>query len=236
MTMLTEAQVTLIDLGSIAFHLEEQQFFSIDHPYLPAMEYFTSPELARELLRPGYQDHDWRSDNFVDLPHDVHQLTLWKFAVIVYGILHGFWPWDNPSPHETDLLDYDGDIFDERVNQRRLRMIYHDVPINQNLSQDCKDVLSAMLARNPTDRPNLEALQGFPWFNQWKYENRTWERPYSAIYEDRRSPSTASSTDSSSKSSPGEEIRQGVPSSRGVWQFSRYPMDDSRRWREHERH
>lgn len=210
-------------------------FFYNRYTYLPSQENFMSPEMAQELLRPKYAKEDWTRQGSVRMPHDQRQVTMWKFAVIVYGILHGFWPWDKPGQYDWDLLGYQGDASEERVLHRRLNMIYNDVPINENLSQDCKDVLSAMLSRNPTERPSLEALGGYPWFQQWVHEDGTFARPYSAAYEEHWSHSATEPAQARPMQRPNTDPERPVYQVE-PWRFSRYPIDDSRRWREYVGH
>ncbi|KAJ5587508.1 uncharacterized protein N7459_003273 [Penicillium hispanicum] len=170
--------VTIIDLGDCVFGLEEEDFWENICGSLPFQEYQMSPELARELHRPNIVIHECSAHAY--LPHDRRQEVLWKYGVLIYGILHGYWPWDTPPPqgHDVDLLDYQF-VSEERIWDRRRRMLSEDVPIDPTLSPDCRDVLQALLAMDPAKRPSLETLTQFAWFRQWKYANHRFVRPFS---------------------------------------------------------
>lgn len=154
--------------------------------YLPFQEYQMSPELAVALAATG-QKNEGSGLVWVKCPHDGRQRVLWKLAVLIYGMLHGFWPWDNPPPsgHPHNLLHYDGDTSNKRTSNRRRRIINAELPIDENLSQDCKVVLRAMFRKNPANRPSHAVLQTFPWFRQPATWNQIFERPFSqAFYHD----------------------------------------------------
>lgn len=153
--------------------------------YLPFQEYQMSPELAIHLAA-TCQRYQYSWPEWVDFPHDARHRILWKLGVIFYGMLHGFWPWDNPvqGRYVELLLDYDGGTSDRRVNERRRRIINRPLPINGNLSQSCKDVLRAMFRKNPADRPSLAELLRFPWFRQWATRGQIFKRPFSQAFHD----------------------------------------------------
>lgn len=136
-----------------------------------------SPELAKVLSVKG-----WFKARPADT-HDTRQVILWKFGVIVFGILHGYWPWDDHREGRINLLEF-GNIGSEaeipRVIERRARIMNDPLLLDETLSQDCKDVLRAMLAPNPKNRPSLRELaESYPWFLQWTFVDRVWRRPYS---------------------------------------------------------
>lgn len=83
----------------------------------------------------------------------------------LYEILHGFWPWDNPPTggHRQDLLPFNGRSNNQRVSQRRDDIMSMKLPIDESLSQDCADVLQALLNKRPADRPSLAELETFPY-------------------------------------------------------------------------
>lgn len=101
---------------------------------------------------------------WVRLTHDVRQEALW-IDVILYGILHGFWPWDKPPTggHRQDLLHFNGSSNSQKVSQQRDDIISMKLPIDESLSQDCADVLQAILNKRPADRPSLAELETFPY-------------------------------------------------------------------------
>ncbi|KAJ5256734.1 hypothetical protein N7478_012838 [Penicillium angulare] len=92
-----QLNVQLIDLGNVFFGLDERDFFDRRYAYLPFQEYQMSPELLEVVLRPENEGRDWRDEPWLTLPNDVRRTLLWKFGVIIDGLLHGYWPWDNPS-------------------------------------------------------------------------------------------------------------------------------------------
>ncbi|KAJ5657269.1 uncharacterized protein N7484_000918 [Penicillium longicatenatum] len=177
--------VQLIDLGNVWFGLDDGDFISYTYAYLPFQEYQMLPELAEVLFRPENRERDLRTNIWVEFENDVRQITLWKYGVIVYGFLHGYWPWDNPPAggHEMNILEYQGEE-NQRVCDRRVRMMWDGLPIREDLSQDCKDVLRHLFQRDPAKRPSLEALVTYPWFSQWTYQNRIYVRPFSQEFQD----------------------------------------------------
>ncbi|KZN88158.1 Fatty acyl-CoA synthetase and RNA processing-associated kinase [Penicillium chrysogenum] len=178
--------VQLIDLGMIHFSLHKSGFMSeIDH-FIPYHEYQMMPERAIELEKyDTWRDpcHDDVTLEEIYLPIDQRDICLWKYSTIVYGFLHGFWPWDEPEPVPKSLNwhgRYYGpynDPFYPVVKRRRKRMINEDVPISESLSQDCRDVLQATLSREKSERPSLEELSSFPWFSRWSAEELESGRP-----------------------------------------------------------
>ncbi|KAJ5772588.1 hypothetical protein N7520_003117 [Penicillium odoratum] len=177
--------VQLIDLGNVCFGLDDEDFVCEMYPYLPFQEYQMLPELAESMFRPENRERDWSENIWVDFNSDVRQIMLWKFGVIVYGLLHGYWPWDDPpyGGHEWQLLDYRGGA-SKRIHDRRLRIICEALPIREDLSQDCKDVLRHLFQKDPAKRPSLETMTMYPWFSQWSYQNRVYERPFSQDFQD----------------------------------------------------
>lgn len=166
----------MIDLGDIAFGLDERAFFERNYAYVPFQEYQLSPELAQQITT------RFGMSVYADVTHDLRHEVMWKFATIIYGILHGFWPWNEPPKNggaHPDLLDARVFTDPQQILPRRYRIINDPLPIDENLPQDCKDVLQAMFSKNPEDRPTLAELEGYPWFSQWARETRFYERPSS---------------------------------------------------------
>ncbi|QQK40423.1 Tyrosine-protein kinase, active site [Penicillium digitatum] len=189
--------VQLIDLGVLTFSLESTDILDIDH-FIPYQEYQMMPERAIEL-----EKYDiWRDPSHDDvciesiyLPVDQREICLWKYSTLIYGFLHGFWPWDEPKPVPRHLdwhAGYDGPYNDPLypvVKRRRKRMINEDVAISESLSQDCRDVLQATLSREKFERPSLEELSSFPWFSRWSAEElesgRPLKRPFVKDFHDK---------------------------------------------------
>ncbi|KAJ5498901.1 hypothetical protein N7453_007952 [Penicillium expansum] len=177
--------VQLIDLGMLTFSLDSTDIFNLDH-FIPYQEYQMMPERAIELEKYDiWRDpsHDDVCIESIHLPVDQREVCLWKYSTLVYGFLHGFWPWDEPKPVPRHLdwhARYDGpynDPFYPVVKRRRKRMINEDAAISESLSQDCRDVLQATLSRKKSERPSLEELSSFPWFSRWSAEELESGRP-----------------------------------------------------------
>ncbi|KAJ5178180.1 uncharacterized protein N7500_000879 [Penicillium coprophilum] len=190
--------VQLIDFGIINFSLRKSGFESnLDH-FIPYQEYQMMPERAVELEKYDTWRDPCRDDvgiESVHLPIDEREICLWKYSTLVYGFLHGFWPWDEPEPAPRGLAwsaGYNGlynDPFYPAVKGRRKRMINEDVAISESLSQDCRDVLQVTLSRDKSDRPSLEELSSFPWFSRWSAEElesgRPLKRPFIKEFHDK---------------------------------------------------
>jgi serine/threonine protein kinase len=139
------------------------------------------PELAEELTLDIHSAEVQREGEIIiPFNYDARKVCLWKFAVSVFGMLHGYWPWDNPpeSGVHDSLMAYRGGV-DARVFNRRRRMIHEPLPIADHLSDDCKDLLRLMFSKKPEDRPLISRLRGHPWFQKWKYDTRPLVRPHS---------------------------------------------------------
>ncbi|OQE07273.1 hypothetical protein PENVUL_c014G04738 [Penicillium vulpinum] len=183
--------VQLIDLGAAYFSLEKSGFRRDIDSHIPYQEYQMMPERAIELEKyDAWRDpcHDDVSIEKIHMPIDMQDKSMWKYSTLVYGFLHGFWPWDEPKPVPKTQdwhARYDGvynDPFYPVVKCRRKRMINEDVAISESLSQDCRDVLQTTLSREKSDRPSLEELSSFPWFSHWSAEElesgRSFKRPF----------------------------------------------------------
>lgn len=162
-----------------------------------------TPELALELFKPYWKDkelHPSRHQVNVLIPYDATIDDGWKLACIIYQIMHGFAAWESPKVenqvdnpmHDIDMLGY-GNMSDENgayetmIYERRDRIINEELPVDENLSQDCADALRIMLQKKPLDRPSFTERYSFPWFNQWaSYQDQVFLRPYSESYEDSR--------------------------------------------------
>lgn len=66
---------------------------------------------------------------------------------------------------DEDLVHYDSDPSNERINKRRNRIINKELPIDECLTRDCIELLQAMFSKNPAERPSLAASETFPWFS-----------------------------------------------------------------------
>ncbi|KAI9816349.1 MAG: hypothetical protein M1832_005106 [Thelocarpon impressellum] len=170
-----------------------------------AIEHQMAPEVldAMEEQRPGssYDGSD-PADDWLDAPDDLMRRMLWKFGVAAYETVHGLSPWVFPeeahhninceAPSTTDTMAADNvaraeaDVAFRRERRRRMRE--DPLPVDaERLSIDCQDVLTAMLRRDPADRPTLSELCTFPWFQGWHLDDArgapvTFKRP--ALEED----------------------------------------------------
>lgn len=180
--------VQLIDLGNIWFGTEDKHWTAKARGILPFQEYQITPQLAAALVK----NDDLLVLGMKPVPvvyeEDRRQTCLWNFGVILYGMLHGYWPWDTPEETmEWDLLDYIGGL-NERVYDRRCRMCAMELPIDPKFSKDCMDVLKYIFQADPKFQGTtvtLETLVTFPWFTQWLDLDVTWERPHSKQYVER---------------------------------------------------
>ncbi|EAW13195.1 Protein kinase domain-containing protein [Aspergillus clavatus NRRL 1] len=190
--------VQLIDFGLMSFGLKESDFDTNLYTYLIYQEYQIMPELVIEVMKPNYLfdlQRNW-GQMTVYLPNDVRQSHLWKYAAMVYGLLHGFAPWEDPEWDQgvgliEDFIEdrltpenyYQGARW-EAAAKRRKQMVNEELPIDESLSQDCVDMLRATLQKDPTQRPRLSELESFPWFGQWaSHTDRSFRRPRSRVYE-----------------------------------------------------
>ena len=170
-----------------SFSFDKPGFIKLHWPHINALEHLMTPELAIEMSKPWWKELEGRVDQVnVILPHNALNEHMWTFAALTYEILHGFAPWDSLDPR---LLPVDDPRRDEYpglwgiVYQRRDRLINQELPIDENLSQDCVDALRMMLIKRPMERPTLEELCSFPWFDQWAYHTETlFIRPRSEFY------------------------------------------------------
>ncbi|OJJ37399.1 hypothetical protein ASPWEDRAFT_26792 [Aspergillus wentii DTO 134E9] len=174
-----ELNVRLIDLGMLDFGLKDDHYQRKKFAFVSWHEYQMMPELAAQFMK-----MDWRRRQRTDtlrpiLPHDTRVVELWKFAATTYEILHGFAPWEDPV--------WDPAIGgDERliaVGKRRSRMITEEMPVDENLSQDCVDALRIMLARETQQRPKIDDVTSLTWFGQWANHNEVLRRPHVDRYQ-----------------------------------------------------
>ncbi|KAI9837325.1 MAG: hypothetical protein M1819_000399 [Sarea resinae] len=169
-----DLNVQLIDFDSLEFVLSGRDQ-CYDH--LPN-NYEVEDRLTPEMCRGLYDRFEWKDDlRTIQVPLKAPFITvrhaqLWRFAVMVYQLLHGYVPWDSPDP---DLWSYSDPLGhynynhwgseDRKVrNARRERMLNEPLHVREDLSQDCADVLQAMLAIEPNDRPIINEIASFPWF------------------------------------------------------------------------
>ncbi|CAG8925555.1 unnamed protein product [Penicillium salamii] len=187
-----DLNVQLIDLGNSNFSLTADGFQSKNQGHIPYQEYQMRPEMAVELMK---HEQRWQDDegsarrdangialepDYVYLPTDKRQVSLWKYSAIVYGFMHGYWPWERREVCEKWHGNFSARYEDPKytmVKNRRKRMINEDIATHETLSQDCQDVLQAALARNPEDRPDIQEMASFPWYSSWSAAEAESGRP-----------------------------------------------------------
>lgn len=139
--------------------------------YVKATEHMATPELCKLLLRLGAAGDLQRQVDY--RTRDARDEPLWRLGVIMFELLHGYSPWESPDMDDPPLHFEHLGVGEEylaecraRRDDRRRRMQHDPVQISDtiSLSQDCVDVLNAMLAKNVKDRPTIEQLVAFPWF------------------------------------------------------------------------
>jgi len=176
-----DLNVQLIDLGQVYFSLNHDKFQTHYGRTIPFQEYQMRPELATEYMKYKTGTMESKELRTVYLPSDRRDISLWKYSTIVYGFLHGYWPWEESDPKVSEwhgkFSGFYDDVEWDRIAARRLRMINEDISVNENLSQDCRDMLQSALARDVNERPSLQEMNSFPWFSQWSDEERESGRP-----------------------------------------------------------
>ena len=171
----------LIDLGLLTFGLDDRDFQQTINVHIFFREYQLTPEQAVEHSKM----FDWsdvervrQGDFDCYLPHDSRRFHLWHLVCIFYEILHGYAPWEDrtwvPSeiPDDNDLRHfYRTDVGIAEACLRRDRLINEHLPIREDLTQDCADMLRMTFEKMPEDRPTLTDMEAIPWFGQWGSHN-----------------------------------------------------------------
>ncbi len=168
-----------------------------------------SPELCYALLQARDYSVESETDKDLEVDSDFRHEQLWKLGVIMYELLHGYSPWDDPDPRAMNInCDINRsnraqlDEYRRFVDARRERILHDPLPISEDLrlTQDCVDVLNAMFAKFPADRPSIKQLAAYPWF-QGSYldSGADFSRP----------PRMGSDANSPYDSDPDEEIGNG---------------------------
>ncbi|KAH9923815.1 CAMK/CAMKL/CHK1 protein kinase [Fomitopsis serialis] len=94
------------------------------------------PYLAPELLR--------------EAPYEAEPVDVWGGGVILYALLSGNTPWDEPTKHSHEYARYlTGECFDQ-------------APWNR-FSRDLLSLLTGMLAIDPSRRMSLNEVAAHPW-------------------------------------------------------------------------
>jgi serine/threonine protein kinase len=77
---------------------------------------------------------------------------LWSYGCIIYALLSGSLPFDHESQKETIKMTLDNKL-------------EFDLPCWNNISENCKDLLMKLLAKDPSRRITLDAALKHKWFN-----------------------------------------------------------------------
>lgn len=81
---------------------------------------------------------------------------IWSCGVMLYVMLVGAYPFERPEDkHDHQKL--------QKMIQRILRVEY-SFPSHVNISDECRDMLSKILVREPHRRITIEGLQSHPWY------------------------------------------------------------------------
>ncbi|KAL1863400.1 hypothetical protein Plec18167_000494 [Paecilomyces lecythidis] len=188
----------ILDFGLMIFALDGDKDFQVTRwAWLPYQEYQMAPELAIELSKEMWKQGNYRPDEekIVYLPHDARVEHLWKFGCIIYDLLHGYSAWENRElDHRIGGIRQwaqkraeSNEMSWWRMLERRDRVINEELPIDENLSQDCVDVLRAMFTKDPEERPTLRELASFPWFQGHWVNEGPFRRPAAEFVEDLQS-------------------------------------------------
>lgn len=173
------------------FGFTDSDFQADSWAHVIGQENILTPEIALELSKPDLKLQD-RHQIQVDIhiPHDTRIAHLWRIGALTYEMLHGYAPWES-ADWESKLGKVDEsrptDAHWKEVYERRERIINEELPVREDLSQDCVDLLKMMLHKQPMKRATLEELCSVPWFGQWAYQDdMVWVRPESEPYNQKR--------------------------------------------------
>lgn len=173
-----------------------------DSTFESAMEFWSlvgmiepmmTPEMAIELTKDDWKRLELKKgveqvDMF--LPHSAAIDDFWRLSCTIYHVLHGYAPWEDPDdlkslPPGYGAMENTNGAHEKMTYERRNRIINEDLPVSENLSQDCVDALRMGLAKIPLDRASPLEMCAMPWFNQHVpyAEYTSLKRPTSIPYE-----------------------------------------------------
>ena len=162
----------MIDFDSVEIARNVNDYQADDTAHIYALEHMVSPELCQHLLDyPPEDPEQLGAQKLLEIRRDLRAEPLWKLGVIMFELLHGYSPWDSPERDALNITFYPQQL-DPRAREahranrddRRRRIINDPLPVSDQLTQDCVDVLNAMFAKEPRNRPSIEELASFPWF------------------------------------------------------------------------
>mmetsp|Transcript_8755 Transcript_8755/g.17088 ORF Transcript_8755/g.17088 Transcript_8755/m.17088 type:complete len:440 (+) Transcript_8755:26-1345(+) len=86
-------------------------------------------------------------------PYDAAKADLWSMGIILYTMLVGALPFDDPNTHKL---------------YKKIQSGYYYMP--EFLSQECKEFIRSLLQVNPANRASFGKLKSHPWYNNSKQE------------------------------------------------------------------
>ncbi|KZF26962.1 kinase-like protein [Xylona heveae TC161] len=173
----------LIDFGYADVKLYDVEYAGVLPPNNPWIEDMISPEIVIGIVKHQYNAESpskrmrTRDTVYPPIATDHRTVLLWRFACIAYTLLHGYAPWDVEDPSLESFPVHSGWSRQEYsdhlpiIDARRTRIINEELPIHERLSPECAEVLNAMLHQDPEQRPMLEELATFPWFQGWYHDS-----------------------------------------------------------------
>jgi serine/threonine protein kinase len=166
--------------------LDEHEWDAEQWDHIPALEYLLPPEIVLRLKGESHidvQNPTWDDQRRVPYVHDIRMEIPWKLGVLTYDLLHGYSPWERPEydPRLGELKRVPRASLEVFLDwaARRERILNEELPIREDLSQDCVDALRFMLAKDVDDRPTLYEVSALPWFQgHWAdHHPETFRRP-----------------------------------------------------------
>jgi hypothetical protein len=176
------------------FAESEGGFTQMEFAWVPYLEYLLQPEFAIELEKSIFDvDFDNKYHPVIEgtwkikRAHDVRAQYLWSIASVVFEILHGHSPWEEPGwDHNVDTIRHwhrwyeEGDFIGKvaKMKERRMRLINEELPIGEDFNQDAVDIFRAMFEKETGNRPSFSDLVTFPWLQGgWVDSENGFQRP-----------------------------------------------------------
>ncbi|KAK2078419.1 hypothetical protein QBZ16_003259 [Prototheca wickerhamii] len=141
-TLLDTSPRRLIKLADFGFSKDEQQSAPTSRVGTPA---YLAPEVI--VSKPG----TW---------YDGKKADIWSCGVLLYILVTGTYPFQRVRDSAMKGP--------QRLNAilNRILSVDYIFPERKQLSQECKDLISAILVANPRDRPDIKGIQAHPWYSK----------------------------------------------------------------------